>query len=451
VTRRRQFERNTLSREVGLGQRGINLVERLVTAMGSQWNPTIATQGSVDGTIELFEPGTRRATGLFLSVQCIAVTAFDGDRIALDCRPEEIASWLETSPPVILVVCCPDSGEAYWMPTRAYFGEDPPSGPAILDRRTQALTPRSYPELLEAARPEPQRAQVVRAIEAAETLYSNLVPLRDYPYTVYVARALVSSYREAWARLKEVTDRVVTPAWTLDAKEMFSFVDPSSGPLARLVDPASVEGHDARDFANAIQPSAQRRFAQLLAGALRDDLGAAGVRYFEKDEVYAFKGKPEEKPRTYKYDNLDRPTTVTVVAHYVSPAKDGREQLVLRHHAFEGGFRRLGAAWYLEVRPTYRFTTDGSHKYKLHGERLAFEQRLEGNRDVLAQMLLWNDVLTRASRPGIAATTRRLLQFGPSLQFRIERSVPDYALVPFLDPQPRDALDADLHAKEPGA
>ncbi len=112
-----------------------------------------------------------------------------------------------------------------------------------------------------------------------------------------------------------------------------------------------------------------------------------------------------------------------VVQRYVSRAKDGREFPFLRHSAFSGRFRFLGGAWYLEVLPTYRFTTDGICKYRFHEDQLQGIKRLEGNRAVLSQVLLWNDVL--CPEPSLFSSRKPLLTFGPLLEFQIDRGISD--------------------------
>jgi hypothetical protein len=122
---------------------------------------------------------------------------------------------------------------------------------------------------------------------------------------------------------------------------------------------------------------------------------------------------------------------MTVVSHYTHRARDGSTSRYLRHLAFGARFRLLGGKWFLEVAPTYRFTTDGRKKYWFHEDRLSGIKRLEGNRSVLSQVLLWNDVLClEAPVPG----PKRLLGFGHMPAFEVDRPVSDDELI---------SLDAD--------
>ncbi len=91
--------------------------------------------------------------------------------------------------------------------------------------------------------------------------------------------------------------------------------------------------------------------------------------------------------------------------------------------AFAGSFRRLAGRWFLEIEPTYRFTTDGFAKYRFHEQQLSGIKRLEGNRAVLSQVLLWADVLR--GRQTLFNLDKSLLGFGVPLAFPLDRGIPD--------------------------
>jgi hypothetical protein len=423
---KREPKRKRLSRESAVGQLGVNLVEKIVTEMGSRWSPTAELEVGIDGYIELFDPTTREATGLHLSAQSKAVTRFSGDaqKVTFTCKREDIAYWLTTSPRVILVVSQPSSGEAYWLSIHDYFGspEHADGTIATFDRSTQRFSPSSYDALLEVARPA-DRAVTRSPVAVQETLYSNLIPLEASPTMMFVAAATYSDYRAARARLREDTDEFAPRTWALRDNMLFSFTDPSEGLLARLVDSGTVEQHDTSEWAASDDEEKRRVFVELLNNSLTADLGSLGVRFHRDDRVFAFKGTPDRVPRIYTFQNVHRESSITVVQQYVSRSKDGREFPYLRHTAFRGRFRRLERAWFLEVTPTYRFTTDGIRKYRFHEDRLAGIKRIEGNRAVLSQVLLWNDALQ--GRPTLFSKGVRLLRFGSCVTLHLDRGIPD--------------------------
>ena len=424
--RARAPQPKTLPREGVLGQRGINLIEKVVIEMGSRWTPSGANEAGIDGYIELFEPGTRRATGLHLAVQSKATGSFDGnpERISFSFRRDDIAYWLETSPPVIVVVSCPDRDEAYWLSIPRYFSDPANADTTTLyfDRRTQRFSTRSYDDLLDAARP-PGRAVVRSPAPQHELVYSNLIPLRAFPKTLYIAPAVCTSYKDARTLLQE--GAVYPPrCWLLHEKNYVGFADPNDEPLRRIVDTGSIETHDSDGWAESDDPDQRRMFSWLLRGALEDDLGPRGIRYWKDDGVFAFKGSLDRVPRKFRYRNIHRESEVTVVERYQSTSKrTGMVYPYLRHHAFAGRFRRIDQSWHLEVTPTYRFTEDGKAKYRFHAQQLAGIKRYDGNRALLSQLIMWGQVLA----PNSLFADRCLLGFGPIHTYRITGSVPDEA------------------------
>jgi hypothetical protein len=136
-------------------------------------------------------------------------------------------------------------------------------------------------------------------------------------------------------------------------------------------------------------------------------------------------------------------STTTVVAHYESKSSSGKRYTFLRHNAFQGRFRLLGGQLYLEITPTYRFTRNGKDLDRFHEKRLAGIKRIERNRSVLSQLLIWQAML-RA--PWTRADRLRLLEFGPLTSFRFFSDVDESALTaldaPVVDPTREEEIEA---------
>lgn len=286
--------------------------------------------------------------------------------------------------------------------------------------RTRPVEPKSRESANEAgARGAPSPG---KSAPVLDTLFANLAPLKAYPATMYVSPATIATYKQGWGRLRDGASSYVTQAWVLHNKNIYSFEDPSSGYLAKIVDTTAIEAHESSHWALTADADERRIFVHLLNGALRDDLAIFGVRFAPDDGVYYFAGRPEEPPRRFKYKNVRLWSTMTVVSKYPHVAKDGTESTYLRHLAFDGRFRNLGGAWFLEVSPTYRFTHDGRKKSWLHEYRLSGIKRWEGNRSVLSQVLLWSNVLSSVPGPD---RPKRHLAFDTLPVFEIERPIAD--------------------------
>lgn len=282
------------------------------------------------------------------------------------------------------------------------------------------------------------------ATAAPDVLYANLLPLRRVPDSVYVAPAMCDSIRQCWAILRKGADGPISEAWQLHNKNVYSLVDPSTSRLALIADTGAVEVHSSSDWAASADLNRRRLFAHLLNGALRDDLGAIGVWFFWQDDVFAFAGRPGTEPRRVEYRNLHQRSTMTVVSHYLAKLKDGTSLPYLRHLAFRGRFRLYQGTWYLEVTPTYRFTIDGKKKYRFHEFQLKGIKRLEKNRAVLSQILLWSAVLRGEAARAIGDRAPMLI-FDDPPTFRIEAGMSEDEWIP-LD---EDQVPSDTESVKP--
>jgi len=423
------------------GQRGIHLIGDIVGEMGSRWDPTQSTEVGIDGYIELFDPHTHHPKNVQIAVQSKTVVNFTGDdtEIRYACKRADIDYWIGCAMPVVLVVSRPSAREAYWISVKPYFNDPAHRGTTVvrIDRLTQRFTARSYDALLEVGRPA-DRSLVRSPALSPEALYCNLIPVRSFPKTIFTAPSLHPTRRDAWAQIRDSGLRVARP-WTMHDGQFLGFMPPDTVPFDRIVDDGAVEANDAALWAFSKDVAARRVFAELMKYALRDDLATVDVAYFEREDVFAFRGDTSGE-RTWRYKNASQWSTMTVVHHY--PSKNG-DHLVLRHLAMEARFRYLGEKWYLEITPTYRFTTDGVTKFRFHQERLANIKRIEKNRAVLSQLLAWADTLNPID---LFDGSRRWLAFERVPTFLIHESVPDDAWLATapIDEDGDEDEDADL-------
>jgi nucleoside phosphorylase len=67
-----------------------------------------------------------------------------------------------------------------------------------------------------------------------------------------------------------------------------------------------------------------------------------------------------------------------------------------RHNAFRSQFLRLNGKWYLEIIPTYHYTTDGYAVYKYYEDEVKGIKRIEDNEAIFRQVIFWSRVLKGA-------------------------------------------------------
>ena len=90
--------------------------------------------------------------------------------------------------------------------------------------------------------------------------------------------------------------------------------------------------------------------------------------------------------------SLARKSRRTVVRAYADKL-DGDQTAYHRHHAFYARFRRYGEEWFLQIDPTYRFTSDGRTVSSLAPALMTGIRKLERNPAVLGQVVMWASLL----------------------------------------------------------
>ena len=103
--RQRGVRSKTISAEGIAGQKGVNLIERILLKMGSRWTVSGANEVGIDGYIELFDPTSRLSLGLTLAVQSKVVSAIREAReeFRYTCDAGDLDYWLKSNIPVKIV------------------------------------------------------------------------------------------------------------------------------------------------------------------------------------------------------------------------------------------------------------------------------------------------------------------------------------------------------------
>lgn len=405
----------TLSKQALQGQRGVNVLESVVLEMGSRWSPSGPNEVGIDGYIELFDPGSGRSLGTTLAAQSKAVGRFEAETpetVAFTCAERDVEYWMQGNLPVILVVSCPATREAYWVSIKDYFAEPTlrATGKVVFEKGRQRFTKEALKDLLSLGRNR-DLGLYLSPIPREETLRTNLLELVTVPPRIYVARTPHRSPGQVWAALRTASTQRSSGEWILRDKSILAFFDLAERPWPDVCEEGTVEGFPTDEWSQSDDPDRQRQFVQLLNRALAEQLYPQGVRYWPQEDSFAFTGSTN---RQFSYQALQRRSRVTVVKKFEKVKEDGRVFVRLRHLAFRGKFRRLGEKWYLEITPTYRFTWDGVRLDRFHAEWLSGIKRFEGNRAVLSHVLVWSDLI---ARPQLTDVGRASLGFRLSETF----------------------------------
>jgi len=263
--RRRKRRPKTISRQGVTGQRGVNLIERVVLEMRSRWAPSGPNETGIDGYIELFDPNSGRPLGLTLGVQSKVVqAAADASEPSFDywCDPNDVEYWLGGNMPIVLVVSAPSSNLAYWVSIKDHFlGWTPTDSTRVTFARDRQLFSKdSFGELVRIAAPSP--GLFLAPARRSETLQSNLLLLESFPEHIFIAVTDYHSYRDAWARLRKDGSEA-DAAWVLWEKKVFSFHDLRERPWVSICDEGSVEPLPTTEWSDSDDADRQRLFGSV--------------------------------------------------------------------------------------------------------------------------------------------------------------------------------------------
>jgi hypothetical protein len=400
-TRRKKPSGKTLRSQAITGQRGANFIERIVLEMGCTWTPIPgALDAGIDGHIELRDPHTGAMLNSLVRVQSKAtVVGFHGEtpeRLEYTCDERDLGYWLSGNTPVVLVVSRPGTDEAYWVSVKDYF-RDPARRQVrkvCFDKSRDRFDVSCREALFRLALPR-DAGLYVSPPPIRERLFSNLLQVTTLPARLYAADTPFGARR----RVDETVQAAGGPAraweYVLRGKRILCIYDLTTPAWSKVVDRGTVEEFDTEEWASSDDPEQFGDFVELIHRCLGARLRALdlGIR-FNPDEEYFFFGATEElEPLTVRYKSMSRDSGRKVFQKYSTKKSGEAVREFYRHNAFHGRFRRYDGAWFLEITPTYRFTSDGRNVLKYAESKLKGMKALEKNATVLGQVVMWADLL----------------------------------------------------------
>ena len=386
-----------ISNETLLGQRGVNMVERIVLEMGFVWNP-IHIESGIDGIIEIRDASTGETRNKIIQVQVKAVSKFaaeQNDGFSYSCERAHIGYWLGGTARVILIVCAPDTDEVYWKDLKTYFSlsENRNRCTVRFSKTTDHFSVSCRSALLSVAQPEGGLA--LGPLPKREVLGINLLPLVGYPQEIIVTPTKAKSWDAFISSLKEAK-KPWLQEFVWDGGILYSFFAPACSGLDDLSEGDS-QSIPTPSWSESSDLVTQRRFAQLLGKAFQHRCYKQGVSLDRQTGIFYF-AKPDNtdelKISSKSTVNL---TTKTVVSKHSSIRPDGMPSIYYKHYAFEGRMRRFSKDWYFELTPTYYFTEDGKTPHPNTELLLAGIKRMERHPAVLGAFLTWKEFLTENS------------------------------------------------------
>ena len=219
----KKFKSQTLT-----GQKGVNLIEGIVLDMGFVWNPSNLDAG-IDGIIEIRNTVTEEATNFIIQVQSKATinpfTADNGNTFEYLCDERDLDYWLKGNCPVILVCSNVIEKDAYWISVKDYFKDSTKrkNRKVLFDKKKNAFTLDSKDDLLNLAIPETV-GYYLSPTPIKEIVYSNLLPLVQYPEKIFEAKTKFRKNKELWSALNNLDNKKgINKSWVLYDEKIYSF------------------------------------------------------------------------------------------------------------------------------------------------------------------------------------------------------------------------------------
>lgn len=427
-----------VSPQAKAGQRGVNVIERIVLEMGSAWHPSNQSlEAGIDGEIELVDPTTHEATNVVVRVQSKATTRRPlvnetKDSFDWPCDARDLDYWLSGNVPVILVVVRLDSDEAYWVCVGEYFASaaQRKTRRVRFDKRSMALTHESYADLARIAVPK-ARGLYAEPKPIQETLYSNLLEVTG-PDSLWVADTPLRDPGDVFARIRDAG--AGGPEFVLRDRRILAAHDLSDRPWSSFVDRGTVEEFPASHWAESDDPEFLARYVELLGHCLTERCRQIGCARRRGDGLYYFAATPDLVPRSVPYRSIRQPTTrdVFLPYRYTKGERKG-EVAYYRHSAFFSRFRRYSGQWYVEIEPSYHFTSDGYRRHPRYETYLKGIKRLEKNATVLGQVVMWAVLLRGREEDQVslfAPSPYAYLRFGSLSTFELDVGIDDDSWLP---------------------
>ncbi len=410
-----------------IGQQGANLIEQIVLKMEYVWRATSIFDVGIDGEIEIRDPTTGEMTNMIIKVQAKATTrsfqAETDNSFEYRCEEKDLDYWLRGNVPIVLVVCRPNTSEAYWVPIRDYFSDlaVQKTRKVHFNKQRNRFDVSCAAALKKLALPKDSGIYFAPP-QKTETLYTNLLKVTSFAPKIYVAG---TNYRKEGAVWREFnsTGVKVGSEWILTDKKIFSFHKLDEPPFDAICDLRTCKSFDTSEWADSKDEDTKRQFVKLLNKCLCERTKLLGLEFNKTHKHYHFRPTKELRKRKVSYQSVKKKTSREVFKQY-GKKNDPTQKTYCRHSAFKGYFLRLRNEWYLEISPTYHFTSDGYSKHKFRAELLQGIKRLDRNPAVLGQLLMWAEYLSQSTQ-NLFSSEYPFLRFGQLVTVGSNIGLPD--------------------------
>lgn len=410
-----------------IGDGGVALISMLVHEMGHVWHDRRVDAG-IDGTIELRDPASGQMSNRHIFVQSKArdraFSGEDDDKFWFLCEDADIDYWMASEVPVVLICSHPAERRAWWVHVQSWFANASNRASRRVDfnKATQEIIGDISGKLFAIADPHGV-AHTPIAEKKRERLISNLIGV-DVPEIVYVARTSLTSPRAVYSAQRR-TDHPVRSDFILWGGRIFTW-GPTSGTALAMVPDSAAEPTPFSQLLND-GTNSEKLAVRLLGAALQHDL-RDDCRWNNDRRFLHF--RPTEDLSERHFSSLTGRKRLVFKGYYTHKDDPTRHQFY-RHAALRAHFSRIGDSWFCEILPDYYYSDDGFKEFAFADKNLSKMKRIEKNQARLGESLLWASILQGESAPDLFSTApERILDFGPLVQFDVDRGITDKLWAP---------------------
>jgi hypothetical protein len=375
--------------------KGLDRISVVVHEMGNIWREMTKDDFGLDGEIEVVtrkpDGSGYETTGGIIKVQAKAGKSyirFDTDgSFATPVDQDDLKYWHACTFPVFFIVYHPTDDKLYFKEIKQYIRDTPDvfrkPHQIRFDKARDEFTASSEAEVCRHAKVSPTRV----AFGQKERLFSNLLPVRKLPTTIYHA----ATRRRSRDRIRDEIEGYVPPFCVVDCT-IYSLSDLSSDQCS--LNKFCIGRHGGVPSSDWIADGQRLGdFIYLLNQLLGKHMGRCGIRY-DKDFGRSYFPRENQEALEFKRSWTSLRTGVSderTVAKYYEYGADK----FWRHLAAEARICRLGDCWFLQIIPMYFFTEDGEKPCdgELAGPYTTSLKADERNYHVLNHVLFWADVL----------------------------------------------------------
>ena len=390
------------------GEQGVAHIRKVVAAMEYLFYETGGVEAGIDGSIEIRDPETGEVANQIIQFQSKAtgnqLPGNSDNGFHWPCKKSDIDYWMFGTAPVVLIVVDLTADRAYWKNVRDWFNnaQNRASRKVHFDKSADLFTANAAMALREVAATA-RPGSYYSAPRRTEELMTNLMRVSSMATKIYWAPTDAKSVAEFWRRVKEHDPYPPSEA-ILRGGAVLSFHNLDETPWREVCDTGAMEEFDTAEWALSDDPDRERDFVDLLNRAMKEMMMRRDMSYDRDHYALYFRPNPGPRDRRINYFAEKRNTDRFVVKQY---------KKFWRHSAFKWQFIRIEDNWFVQITPTYHFTSDGKKSDKFDGEHLSKIKRMEWNPDVRGQFGMWRACLCSGVQEDMFQHAYPYLTFAP--------------------------------------